>query len=159
MKQLITLFILTVLYCQAGLAQEREKINWISFEQLSDSLDSNPKSVLINFHTEWCAYCRKMHREVFTDPEIVRIVNENYYAVHFDAESRDTVIFDGQVFLNKEYSGRKKGLHELARLFGDRKGKVTVPITIFLDEEFKVRSRHFEYLSRKKLKELLQQNQ
>lgn len=142
-------------YWNVLMGQERERINWLTFEQLSDSLEVNPKPVLINFHTDWCAYCRKMHREVFTDPQIVKSINENYFAVHFDAESRDSIRFDGQLFVNKEASGRKKGIHELARLLGGRVGEFTVPVTIFLEQDFTVRSRHFEYLSIKKLKALI----
>lgn len=136
--------------------QQKDRIHWLSFEQLSDSLDVRPKPVLISFHTDWCVYCRKMHREVFTAPEIVQLVNANYYAVQFDAESRDTVLFDGQLFVNKEFSRRRDGFHEIARLLGEREGRITVPVTIILEENFTIRSRHFEYLSIKNLKTILE---
>ena len=97
-----------------------------------------------------------MHKEVFTDREIVKLINENYYAVHFDAESADTINFDGQIFINRERSGRRKGFHEIARILGGRDGRFTVPVTIILEDDFSVRSRHFEYLSIKKLKRQLQ---
>src|SRR5690606_22808740 len=83
--------------CQA---QERDTINWLSFEQLSDSLQVKPKKVLLFFHTDWCAYCRKMEREVLSDPEVIAELNKSYYAVKFDAESVDTVTFEQQKFTN-----------------------------------------------------------
>jgi|SRR5690554_9792 len=154
-KAIHIILLLSIGFWSEAMPQERERIHWIDFEQLSDSLDVNPRPVLISFHTEWCAYCRKMHREVFTNPEIVKMVNEKYYAVHFDAESRDTILFDGQIFVNKEYAGNKKGFHEIARLLGDRNGRFNVPVTLILDENFAVRHRRFEYLSSKKLKAIL----
>lgn len=154
-KAVHIILLLSIGFWDEVMPQEREKIRWITFEQLSDSLDIAPKPVLISFHTEWCAYCKKMHREVFTNPEIAKIVNDKYYAVQFDAESRDTILFDGQVFVNKEYSGSKNGFHEIARLLGDRNGKFTVPVTLIMDENFAVRHRRFEYLGSKKLKALL----
>lgn len=140
----------------ASRIQENEQINWLTFEQLSDSLSNNPRKVLINFHTDWCSYCRKMHREVFTDPDIVRLINREYYAVSFDAESTDSVRFDGQVFVNREYTGRRRGFHELARLLANRNGQITVPTTIILDQDFHVLHRSFEYLSPKKLTAILE---
>ncbi|HZH55324.1 MAG TPA: thioredoxin family protein [Sphingobacteriaceae bacterium] len=130
-------------------------IDWLTFEQLTDSLDKNPKMVMINFHTDWCTYCRKMHREVFTNPEVIQTINESYYAVSFDAETRDSVYFDGQWFINKEATNRRRGFHELAQLLGNRNGRITVPTTLFLNPDFTIRHRSFEYLSSRKLLDLL----
>ena len=132
-------------------AQEQPSIQWLTFEQLSDSLTVNPKKVLISFHTDWCTYCRKMHREVFTKPAVVEIVNADYYAVQFDAESTDTVHFDGQAFVNNQATQRRKGFHDIALLLGSRNGTFTVPVTMVLDQNFTVLSRHFEYLDSRQL--------
>ena len=50
-----TLLLLSIGFWNGIFPQEKERINWLTFEQLSDSLDINPRPVLINFHTEWCA--------------------------------------------------------------------------------------------------------
>lgn len=132
------------------------QINWITFEQLSDSLTYNPgKKILISFHAEWCVYCRKMANEVYTKPEIIQLINQQYYAVSFDAEYTESVHFDGQEFVNNQQTRRRKGFHELALLLAGRNGQVTLPATLILDAEFNVLSRHFEYLSPQKLISLL----
>lgn len=140
---------------QTPSASFKQEIDWLTFEQLSDSLERNPKKVIIHFHTDWCTYCRKMHREVFTNPEIIKIINEEYYAVSFDAETRDSVYFDGQWFINKEATKRRRGFHELARLLGNRNGLVSVPTTLFLNPDFTISHRSFQYLSSRKLMALL----
>lgn len=136
-------------------AQEQTRINWLTFEQLSDSLAIRPKKVLISFHAEWCAYCRRMHQEIFTNPEVARTVNASYYAVKFDAESPDPVYFDGQMFINRHANGRRKGFHDIALLLGSRNGQFTVPVTLILDPDFKIIHRRFEYLDSKTLRRLL----
>jgi thioredoxin-related protein len=122
---------------QKTVAQQKKegksKINWITFEQLSVKLEEEKKPVLINFHTSWCVYCRKMEKEVFTDPQIIEYLNKHYYAVSFDAESIDTVYFDGQIFTNTQYTKRRKGFHEIALLLGSRGRQFTVPVTLILD--------------------------
>lgn len=138
------------------MGQAREQIDWLTFEQLSDSLDAKPKRVLISFHTDWCTYCRKMHSEVYTRPEVVNRVNAHYYAVQFDAETTDTVRFDGQVFANSRATSRRRAFHDLALILGSRGHRFTVPVTIVLDEQFNVISRHFDYLDSKKLLAILE---
>lgn len=143
------------------LAQSYEKgssqqVNWLTFEQLSDSIQSNPhKKVLISFHAEWCAYCRKMTKEVYTKPEIIKILNQDYFAVSFDAESMERTYFDGQYFVNNQATKKRKGFHELALLLSSRNGQVTLPATLILDNDFNLKSQHFEYLSPQKLIALL----
>ena len=154
MKIIFTILILSLSIAPLH-AQEKESVNWLTFEQLSDSLKVNPKKVLISFHADWCAYCRKMHREVFTRPAIIEQLNSDYYAVSFDAETRDSVYFDGQVFVNKQATDARRGSHELAWLFASRNGQIVLPATIVLDENFSVVHRSFEYLGPRNLVKIL----
>ncbi|MCY4778342.1 thioredoxin family protein [Sphingobacterium sp. UT-1RO-CII-1] len=132
-------------------AQKTESVNWLTFEQLSDSLKVKPKNVLLFFHTDWCGYCRKMMNEGFTDPEIVKTINEKYYAVSFDAESVDTVYFDGQMLTNK-ISRKKTGqYHMITELLANKNGQFVFPTTLLLDDNFIVQKRFFQYMDKKKL--------
>ncbi|KGE15182.1 thioredoxin family protein [Sphingobacterium deserti] len=139
----------------SAMAQPKESIQWISFEQLADSLRTKPKRVLLFFHTDWCAYCRKMQNDVFTDPQLVKRINNDYYAVRFDAESVDSVHFEGQIFTNEVTKKRTGRYHALARILAARDGKFVFPATLFLEPDFTVRHRHFEYLDRNRVLKLL----
>ncbi len=130
-------------------------INWLSFEQLSDSLAMNPKKVLLFFHTDWCAYCRKMERESFAEPEIIEKINKDYYAVHFDAESIDTVYFDGNYYTNSSPVKKTGRLHHLTKIFSGNQKRPAFPITLLLDKDFKVIQRKNNYLSIKDLIKIL----
>ncbi len=44
------------------------------------------KFVFVELQTSWCINCRKMEREVFTDPELSTFINDNYLALTLDAE-------------------------------------------------------------------------
>ncbi|MTB53268.1 thioredoxin family protein [Lewinella sp. W8] len=126
-------------------------IQWLTFEQLEDSLSVEPKKVFIDFYTDWCRYCRKMDREVFTRPEVINLLNEEYYAVRLDAETEDTISFGGRQFINDQLGKSRRPLHQLAQLLALRKGQFVAPTLVMLDEEFRVTSRYFTYLDSKRL--------
>ncbi|MFD2593695.1 thioredoxin family protein [Sphingobacterium griseoflavum] len=155
MKRYVMTFLV---FCSSLLlhAQGRAAINWLTFEQLSDSLHVNPKPVLLFFHTDWCVYCRKMDSAVFTDKQIIYMLNSRYYAVRFDAESVDSLCFDGQILTNKSSKKRRGSYHDIAKILAARHGDLIFPTTLILSPDFTVQQRYFEYLSPEKLLKTLQ---
>ena len=154
--RLILLIVIIALSCLDTSAQRKEKVQWISFEQLEDSLRKAPKKVFVDFYTKWCTYCRKMDKEVYVKPNVAELLNTTYYAVKMDAETRDTIHFDGRIFVNASATKRRKGTHDLAMLLGQRGGRFTPPTMLILDEEFKIQNRYFEYLTSDRLLEALE---
>ncbi|RYY65012.1 MAG: DUF255 domain-containing protein, partial [Chitinophagaceae bacterium] len=74
-----------------------------------------------------CGWCKEMDRTTYSNPKVAAYINEHYYAVKYDAESKDSVAF------NKIRYGFNKAAktNDLALYlsFGDR----SYPNTIFLD--------------------------
>jgi thioredoxin-related protein len=138
--------------CPPLRAQEGSSaIQWLSFEALEDSLAVHPKKVFIDFYTDWCQYCRKMDKVVFTKPTVIDVLGKEYYVVRFNAESESVVAFGGQQFINDQVGKTRRPLHQLAQLLALRKGQFVAPTLVFLDEEFRVTARYFEYLDSKRL--------
>ncbi len=132
---------------QHAKAQDKDsRIHWLKFEQLADSLRQKPKKTILFFHTDWCTYCRKMMKETFRNRVIANKVNEEYYAVHFDAESTDSIYFDGQVYTNTSDEKSTGHYHSLAKAFLGTK-KPIFPTTIILDEDINVILFEQRYLS------------
>ncbi len=150
------------LFCAFGLitgnaafSQSEKEIRWLDFEQLEDSLKVNPKKVFIDFYTDWCAPCLRMQKEVFTDPEIVDRLNREYYAVKMNAESRDTISFGNQKFVN-ERSNKRNAVHQIPLLMARQKNKpFSVPALVFMDADFKAEKRYFQYLNVEQLSNIL----
>lgn len=76
-------------------------ITWYDIETAQKLSDSIPRRIFIDFSTSWCGWCKKMDAETFQNPVIAKYMNEHYYCVKFDAESRDTIVFNGQTFYNR----------------------------------------------------------
>lgn len=145
-----------IVLSSAAFSQQAEAVDWLTFEQLEDSLQKNPKKVFIDFYADWCAPCLKMQREVFTDEKIIQLLNKDYYAVKMNVESVDTIHFGNEVFIN-ERKNRRNSVHQVPLLMASQKNKqFSLPALIFMDEKFQVTARYFQYLNVEQLIKILE---
>ena len=149
MKNLISLITFISLLFIATISvngQSNEKINWISFNQLNDSLKVNPKKVFVGFYADWCLYCKEMDRTTFQDDDVIKELNENYYAVKMDIETEEKITFGNQTFVNKRVK-KVNPVHEIALLLASRKNKpFSLPAYLLFNENFEAKARYFQYL-------------
>ena len=126
--------------------QQKDQINWISFNQLNDSLKVHPKKVFVNFYADWCVYCKEMDRTTFQNKEVIKQLNENYYAVKMNIETEEKIIFGGQTFVNNRIK-KVNPVHEIALLLASRKNKpFSLPAYLVFNENFEAQARYFQYL-------------
>ncbi|MFC5623618.1 thioredoxin family protein [Algoriphagus winogradskyi] len=100
MKKLVFIGLLLL---TANFAQAQEKIEWLKFEEAVAATEANPKMLLVDVYTDWCGWCKKMDKETFTDPDVIKYINEKFYAVKMNAEDNKRE-FD---FKGKKYSEAK----------------------------------------------------
>ena len=157
-KRVATFIFLLVFINVLQLHAQKNTVNWISFEQLDDSLAVKPKKVWISFYADWCSYCKKMDKTAYKDPKIISVLNSEYYAVKMDAETKDPIVFEGKKFINEELGKKRRATHQIPLLLASRKGRpFSLPAMLILDENFQVIGRYFEYLSPKKMRQVLQE--
>lgn len=133
-------------------AQKQQEINWKSWSELEEAIRNEPKPVFLFFEAEWCAYCKKIKREVFTKKQVIKKLNNNYYTLKMDVERQDTIYFDGVSFINEQARTQRNGIHQLPLLFASREAKTfSLPATVILDKQFEVVQRVFEYYTSEEL--------
>ncbi|SMX42887.1 thioredoxin family protein [Actibacterium lipolyticum] len=88
------------------------KPTWLqdTFKDMTEDLETanaEGKRLLVIFEQRGCIYCKKMHEEVFPDPEIEALIEDNYFVVQMnlfgDVEVTD---FDGTALSEKEMARR-----------------------------------------------------
>lgn len=110
---------------------EEEEIEWISFQEMMIANEQQPKKVIIDVYTDWCGWCKKMDAFTYENKGVAAYINENFYPVKFNAESKELIELYGQQY-NYSVPSRGRGYHELAMIF--TRGQLTYPTTVFLDD-------------------------
>lgn len=112
-----------------------QEINWMSLKDVAEAQKTNPKNVLIDVYTNWCGPCKLMDKNTFSNPDIIRIINKNYYAVKFNAEGNETVKFMNKVFTNPNFDSTKTQRRNSSHQFTQFLGVNAYPSTLFFDSE------------------------
>jgi len=120
----------------AGIPETSEgvAVKWMTFEEAIQKAKTEKRPVFIDVYTDWCGWCKVMDKNTFNDPQVSRLLNEKFYAVKFNAEQREDVVFDGHTF--KFIPSGRSGYHELAAALLNN--QLSYPTVVFLDEEFKM---------------------
>jgi len=112
----------------------QEKIKWMSWEEAVKKSETVEKKIFVDIYTDWCTWCKRMDKATFQDEAIAKYMNENYYAVKFDAEQKKAILFRG-----KEYEFVKNGRRGYNQLAAElTQGRLSYPTIVFLDEKINI---------------------
>lgn len=107
---------------------------WLTWEQAMERHQKEPRKIVVDVYTEWCSWCKRMDQNTFNHPFISDYINKHYYAVKFNAERREDIIFQGKTY--KYVSSGKRGYHEFAAKI--TQGRLSYPSVVFLDEQIEI---------------------
>lgn len=132
MKKLI---VITLLAMMSMSAMAQEKINWMSIEEAEARCVEEPRMVFIDVYTDWCGWCKRMDKSTFANPVIARYMNEHFYNVKLNAETSDTISFQGQQYVGYVREDGRQGSHRLARTLLN--GRMSYPSYVIMNEEMR----------------------
>ena len=112
-----------------------QSIQWMTLEEALSAQKEVPKKIIIDVYTDWCGPCKLMDKKTFGNRDVSQYINENFYAVKFNAEGNEEVSFFETTFKNPKYNparkGRRNATHQLTRFFGIR----GYPTVVFISED------------------------
>lgn len=116
-----------------GATAQKNKINWMTLEEAVEAQAVTPKKIIMDVYTSWCGPCKMLDKNTFQNPDVVQYVNENYYAVKFNAEGNEKINFKDIVFENPDYDPKRSGRNAQHQLAGAL--KITAyPTIVFFNE-------------------------
>ena len=127
---LVSVFAFTSFRKATKPADDTTTVKWYTIEEAVALNKKEKRKIFMDVYTGWCGWCKVMDKNTFANPVIAAYMNKNYYPVKFDAESRDTINFNGQQFINDGPPGR--GTHQFAGVV--LQNRLSYPSFVFIDE-------------------------
>lgn len=101
------ILLLLILFSFGNIAAQ--EINWMTMNEALAAQKKNPKKIFMDVYTTWCGPCKMLDKNTFSDKEVIEYINENYYAVKFNAEGTEEVNYQDFVYTNPNYDPARKG--------------------------------------------------
>jgi thioredoxin-related protein len=111
-------------------AEEAKEIRWMSLDDVQVAMKQKPKKVFVDVYTDWCGWCKVMDKKTFSHPDVIKYINQNFYAVKLNAEQREPIRFNGSMFNFKdEYRANEFAVNLL-------QGRMSYPTSVIMEENF-----------------------
>jgi len=104
-------------------------VKWYNIERALELNKKDPKPLLIDVYTEGSSWCHYMMKTTFTNKGIASYINKNFYPIRLDAETLDTIEFNGRKYFNRQIGHRPT--HDLATYLLDN--KLSYPSIVYFD--------------------------
>jgi thioredoxin-related protein len=105
-------------------------INWLSIEEVEAAMKKKPKRIMIDVYTDWCGWCKVMDKKTFTNPDVIKFINENFYAIKLNAEDKNVIKFLGSEYKFKpEHKANELAIKLL-------NGQMSYPSLVFMDASY-----------------------
>ena len=128
MRKLFAVFL--VLLSFGAAAQE---IKWMSMDEALAAQKANPKPIFVDVYTPWCGPCKRLDSYTFADQTVIKYINDNFYAVKFNAEGNTIVNFQGKKYGNPHYVEGRKGRNAVHE-FSHKMEVVAYPTMVIIDK-------------------------
>lgn len=114
MKNFLILFSFVLL----SFTVQAQEIKWMSFNEAIAAQKKVAKPIFMDVYTDWCGPCKMLDKNTFSNPKLAEHINQNYYAVKFNAEGNEQIEFSGKTFSNPNFNPNRKGRNAMHQFTG-----------------------------------------
>lgn len=97
---------------------------WIGFDQAMSRAQQEDRIVIVDFSTEWCKWCKVMLAKTYTDPQVVKAIEQKFLAIPIDGESSEKITYLGKTVTQSDFTLSMKVEGFPTTMFLDKDGKV-----------------------------------
>ncbi len=133
MKKLVYILLIFFWAIPSSFAQ----LKTYTFEEAEKLAKETPKPFVVFINASWCNFCKMMENSTLKNPEIITILNTDFYFISLDAESKNDIHFNNHTF-KFSTNGNNTGLHELAISLGTINSQLIYPTTTILGSDYSI---------------------
>lgn len=125
--------IISFLFFLSAVSINAQKINWMTMNEALAAQKEEPKKIVMDVYTNWCGPCKLMDKNTFSNKDVINYINDNYYAVKFNAEGTEEITFEGFTYTNPNFREGRKG-RNATHFFADALRLQAYPTLVFFKE-------------------------
>jgi thioredoxin-related protein len=100
MKRIIILLLSIAPYLTFSQGAPMVSINWIPLAKAEKLSEKYNKNMLLYFYRDNCDFCLRMKKEVLSDPQVINLVNENFFPVMINGKSKKPIVYNEKKYIN-----------------------------------------------------------
>lgn len=103
MKNLLSGFV--ILFVLGLIGQGKANSDWMGFDEGMKAAAANGRLSVVDFYTDWCSWCKKMDKEVFSRPDVAARLKKELNTIRVNAESSDKITYKGKSIESRQLTG------------------------------------------------------
>jgi thioredoxin-related protein len=105
LRQLLIASMVLVILSPTVFSGEKERLQWMSFDEGIAQAKKTNRKVLIDVYTDWCGWCKKMDKDTYIEENVSGYLQKNYVVIKLNAESSKKLTFQGKSYTEQELAG------------------------------------------------------
>lgn len=132
-----------------AITDTRDKLSWLKLQEAESAFNKQRKPILVDLYTDWCGWCKVMDKKTYSDKNVVAYLQENFYPVKLNAETKESITFFGKSYsFNASYKA-----NNIAVYF--TQGNLSFPTTVIIPADGSAPQAIPGYLTPKEIEVLL----
>ncbi|MCW8981820.1 MULTISPECIES: thioredoxin family protein [Altibacter] len=111
-----------------------QSIKWMTMNEALAAQKKEPKKIFMDVYTTWCGPCKLLDKNTFSDKNVIKFINDNYYAVKFNGEGTEEITYQDFTYTNPNYQEDRKG-RNATHFFADALKLRGYPSLVFFKED------------------------
>jgi Highly conserved protein containing a thioredoxin domain len=117
---------LAIFSCAQKPAVEKEKLAWMSLDEVAASMKKEKRPILIDLYTDWCGWCKVMDKKTYSNKNVGAYLKQKFYPVKLNAEQKKDITWNGKTYtFNSNYK-----THNFAVYLTN--GQLSYPTTVII---------------------------
>jgi thioredoxin-related protein len=136
MKRIKGLVFLIPLFFFSFAPKQQEKLVWLGWNEGYEKSMKTKKILLVDAYTDWCGWCKRMDKDTYSNPEVIKKINKYFIPVKFNPELKGVTYkindqtLTGEQLHSQLAHGESTGFPTVYYIFPNKK-------SIFLDPGYK----------------------